>query len=67
MERIKDAGEFRLYEEIEVRSHPFDGFNGVKTSNLEDFERLDRLYGENEEWSHPFVGFKQEKSSIKAC
>ena len=53
MERINDAGAFRLYEENEEWSHPFDGFNGVKSSDLEGFERLDRLYEENEEWSHP--------------
>ena len=40
-----------------MRSHPFVGFNGVKTSNLEGFERLVRLYGEIEVRSHPFVGF----------
>ena len=53
----------RLYEEVEERSHPFDGFNGVKSSNLEGIERLDRLYGENE-GSSPKCGVNCSSSII---
>ena len=55
MQKNKYAGVFRLYGENEVKSHPFVGFNGEKSSNLECFERLDRLYEENEERSHPQI------------